>query len=174
MSDLQLSQIALVGARMETFRRLGFSSRNELSMRRVPPSEIPESYAAMDGSQLRSLLASQLPLWVHNIIADHEFPDRARLMMPLRRFEGELVDRRDDEVISTVLSRGFSNQNFDPLNLPTDMSTKERCAIIAHIQPWKEAYGALEADLLTLLCQQAERLDQWVAVARDSRSALME
>jgi hypothetical protein len=159
---------------MESFRQLGFSSRNELTMRRVPPPAAATPYAEMEQGQLRKLLASQLPLWVHNIITDLEFPGRDRLIKPLRRFEGELADRRGDEVISTVLSRGFSNQNFDPLNLPADMGTKERCAIIAHVQPWKEAYRALEADLLNLLCQQPAQLDEWIAAARESRSALIE
>ena len=60
MSQLQLTQIALVGARMDSFAPLGIHSRHELTMRRVAPaSDTP--YVDMPAAQLRRALRQELP-----------------------------------------------------------------------------------------------------------------
>ena len=62
--------------------------------------------------------------------AFHAYGFYTRNELSLRRFEGELRDSRDDEVISAVLSNGFRNQTFDPLNLPNNMPMRQRCAVV--------------------------------------------
>ena len=118
MLDFQLTHIALVGARIAAFHEYGFYSRNDLAMRRVAPREEDVSIDNLSEQTRDALLKAQLPIWIHNIIADPSFPARDRLLMPLRRFEGELHDSRNDEVISMVLSCGFKNHSFDPFDLP--------------------------------------------------------
>ena len=88
-------------------------------------------------------------------------PGRGALLMPLRRFEGELRDSRDDEVISAVLSNGFRNQTFDPLNLPNNMPMRQRCAVVVHIRAWQEAYKRLEQEVLAILADEADALVRW-------------
>ncbi len=170
MADLQLTRIALIGARMDAFAELGYSSRHQIAMRRIAPPDEEGDYAGMAPASLRRTLAARLPLWVHNIITDPEFPRRPRLIMPLRRFEGELADRRDDEVISTVLAHGFNDRPFDPLRLPPDMGTRERCAIVAHLGAWQEAFQVLESSLLDILCEEPALLDRWVSEARTAET----
>ena len=166
MSEFQLTHIALVGARMTAFHDHGFHTRNELSLRRVAPELTATQVELLGRRELVARLRSQFPLWIHNIIVDPEFPRRGSLMMPLRRFEGELRDSRDDEVISAVLSNGFRNQTFDPLNLPGNMPMRERCAVVVHIRTWQEAYQQLEKDVLTILADEANALAQWCSQAR--------
>lgn len=158
---------------MGSFAALGIHTRNELAMRRICPTGEPV-YAEMEAAELRRSLRAELPLWVHNIITDEGFPRREQLMMPLRRFEGELLDRKHDDVVSMVLSHGFRNQSFDPRHLPADMGIKERCAIVAHIQPWNDAYEAMENDLLGILCSSAAQLDSWVALARQPEFSVVD
>ena len=166
MSDFQLTYTALVGARPECFQALGLESRRDLAMRRVAPDPGPQPLATLDPETLRSTLRQQLPIWIHNIICDHEFPQRHRLMMSLRRFEGELNDNRDNELISRVLSSGFRGQPFDPLDLPEDISAGEKRALRTHIETWRAAFSRLEEDLLDLLGKHAEALDRWCRYAR--------
>ncbi len=173
MSQLQLTQIALVGARMDSFAPLGFNSRHELAMRRVAPGH-GQSYAGLPAEALRSTLRRELPLWVHNIITDEEFPRREALMMPLRRFEGELLDQKQDEVVSMVLSHGFRNETFDPERLPDTMGVKERCAVLAHVQVWKQAYAELESGVLDILSDCSQQLDRWVEMASQAEHSLVE
>jgi hypothetical protein len=65
-----------------------------------------------------------------------------------------------------VLSNGFRNQTFDPLNLPGNMPMPERCAVVVHIRTWQEAYQQLEKDVLTILADEANALAQWCSQAR--------
>jgi len=161
MSEFQLTHIALVGARMSAFHDHGFHSRNELSLRRVVPEFNATLVDLLARRELEARLRSQLPLWIHNIIVDPDFPGRRELLLPLRRFEGELKDSRDDEVISAVLSNGFRNQTFDPLNLPNNMPMRQRCAMVVHIRVWQDAYKRLENDVLTMLAEEATDLARW-------------
>ena len=168
MTDLQLTQIALVGARIADFNNFGYTDRNAMTMRRVAPELEPRDASAGVGNASAdvSCFRNKLPVWVHNIINDPEFPSREELMMPLRRFEGELIDSRDNEVVSTVLSHGFKNQNFDPLNLPETMPLSQRCAMVAHIDVWESAFRELEQDLSAIMAKNYDRISTWCDHAR--------
>ncbi len=166
MTEFQLSHVALVAARISAFEPLGFNNRSELAMRRVVPLPTGTTLAAMDDETRHKALSEQLPIWVHNILVDPEFPRRDRLLLPLRRFEGELRDNKDDEVISSVLSHGFRNQTFDPLDLPGTLSMRERCAILAHVKTWEEAFLPLRQALVDDLSANAGALDRWCEYAR--------
>ena len=161
MSELQLTHVALVGARMTAFHAYGFHTRNELSLRRVAPELNVTQVELLGRRELVTRLKSQLPLWIHNMIVDPGFPGRGALLMPLRRFEGELRDSRDDEVISAVLSNGFRTQTFDPLNLPNNMPMRQRCAVVVHIRAWQDAYQRLEREVLEILADRAVELVRW-------------
>lgn len=165
MSELQMTHVALVGARIDAFAALGFRSRSELTMRRALPPAAPVALQHMDQNELKALLASQLPLWVHNCISDPAFPARDRLLMHLRRFEGELRDNRENEVVAAVLSAGFRNRQLDPLALPESMPLRQRCRMLMHVDTWQLAYRELEAALVTILASEAELLDAWLATA---------
>ena len=172
--EFQLTHVALVGARMALFRQLGFHDRNELATRRVLPPASDKPLDTLPEVELRATLAVQLPIWVHNIIADPDFPNRHKLLMPLRRFEGELSDSKSDEVVATVLSAGFRNLNLDPLQLPEHTPLRERCAILMHIGIWQEAYRALEQDLVDLLATNVEDLARWVKLSSEPGYAVIE
>jgi hypothetical protein len=160
MNEFQLTHVALVGARMDAFRAHGYRDRNELTMRVVVPGDIA-SLAELPAEEIPIALKSQLPIWVHNIITDTAFPRREKLLMPLRRFEGELQDSKHDEVVASVLSAGFRNQHLDPLNLPAVMPMRQRCAIVMHLGTWQEAFKALEQDLVAILSGYADELVRW-------------
>ena len=123
---------------------------------------------------LGELLKSQLPLWIHNILADPGFPQRDKLLMPLRRFEGELYDSREDEVVSAVLSAGFRDQTLDPLDLPASMPMRQRCTMVMQIGPWQDAYRRLEHDLVSLLTNCAAEVESWLDSAREPSHATID
>lgn len=169
MTEFQLTHIALVGARIDTFHTHGFKDRNELSMHVV----IPEDASHLDrlpAQELPFTFKAQLPIWIHNIISDSAFPGREKLLMPLRRFEGELQDSKNDEVVASVLSAGFRNQNLDPLNLPAVMPMRQRCAIVMQIETWQEAYRSLEQDLVRILSGYADEVVRWCDLYRDEKA----
>ncbi|MEM1112864.1 MAG: hypothetical protein AAGI11_13210 [Pseudomonadota bacterium] len=166
MYDFQLTHVALVGARMSAFHAYGYKARSDLTLCRVAPESAGVALSKLSDGELREKLQRQLPLWVHNIISDPEFPSRDKLLMPLRRFEGELKDSKNDEVVSAVLSKGFMSEYFDPFDLPRNMPVRERCAIIAHLQVWQDAYRSVERDLLDLLVDHAEELESWSEYAK--------
>lgn len=174
MSELHLTHIALVGARMSAFKPYGFHDRNQLAMRRITPDIGGRSIAAIPAGELPAVLRAELPIWIHNMIADPGFPGRDNLLMPLRRFEGELCDSKSDEVVALVLSAGFKNQTLDPLNLPGVMPLRQRCAVLMHIRVWQEAYSKLEEDLINILSGQVEDICRWVDFSRDTRHAAIE
>lgn len=165
MSEFQMTHVALVGARIQSFLPLGFHNRSELTMRRALPEAESVLFQHMDQGELQSLLASQLPIWIHNVISDPTFPGRERMLLPLRRFEGELRDNRENEVIAEVLTSGFRNRHFDPLVLPDAMPLRQRCNILMHVGPWKESYRQLEREMVKILSAEAEALDIWLATA---------
>lgn len=174
MTDFQLTHVALVGARISAFHPYGFHARSELTMRRVTPDTMGESLQTMAECALRELLKSELPVWVHNILTDPEFPRRESLLMPLRRFEGELQDDRDNEVVSAVLSAGFRDQNLDPLDLPESMPMRQRCTMVMQVSKWREAYQQLEHDVIDTLITCPADLDGWLASAREPGHALVD
>ena len=174
MPELQLSHIALVGARIASFNEYGITSRNELRMRRIPPSRHETAIEDLGRSERRRALAARLPVWIHNIITDPDFPKRRKLLMPLRRFEGELKDKKDDEVISAVMSAGFRSQTFNPLDLPKAMPMRRRCSMLAHIGVWQEAYQKLENDILDIMSDEASAVTQWCELARQPGHATIE
>ena len=174
MSEFHLSHIALVGARIASFNEYGISNRNDLKMRRIAPDGEETDIAGLDRNERRKALADQLPVWIHNIITDPEFPKRKKLLMPLRRFEGELRDKKDDEVVSAVMSAGFKNQTFNPLDLPKTMPMRRRCSMVAHIAVWQEAYQKLEEDLVSIMSDEAPALSQWCQDARRPGHAIIE
>ncbi|KZX59446.1 hypothetical protein A3709_14210 [Halioglobus sp. HI00S01] len=165
MSEFQLTHVALVGARIDAFSPQGFKTRSELNMKRVFPDTAGLKLSDMDTAQFRQHFDQALPLWVHNIVTDREFPGRSKLAMCLRRFEGELRDHRENEVIASVLSSGFRNRPLDPLALPESMPLRQRCAMLMYIDVWQEAYRRMTRELCALLEEQAEVLDQWIATA---------
>jgi hypothetical protein len=169
MSEFQLTHIALVGARMDAFQGRVIASRNDLKSRRIPPQEDPTR-----STDWRAGIAAELPLWVHNIITDPEFPGRERLLMPLRRFEGELRDKKDNEVISAVMAAGFRSQNFNPLDLPKTMPLRRRCSMVAQIGIWQEAYQRLEDDIVSILSEDAAAVASWCEQARQPENAVVE
>lgn len=162
MSQFQMTHVALVGARMTAFQPLGFRVRTDLNRCLAIPT-MTTSWAQLERTERLRLLASQLPFWVHNIITDPDFPKRSNLSMALRRFEGELRDNREDEVVATVLNAGFKNQEMNPLNLPDGMPLRQRCAMVLQIGTWQEAYKRLETDLTETLADTASELDNWMA-----------
>lgn len=174
MTDLQLTQIALVGARITDFSNFGYTNRNAMTMRRVAPELEPADAGVSDASDSASCFKNRLPVWVHNIINDPEFPSREELMMPLRRFEGELIDSRDNEVVSTVLAHGFRNQSFDPLNLPVTMPLSQRCAMVAHIDVWESAFRQLERDLSEIMTKHYDQISNWCERARQDDHVCIE
>lgn len=174
MNEFQLTHVALVGARISAFHPYGFHARNELTMRRITPDTKGESLQAMPEGALRGLLKSELPVWVHNILTDPEFPRRETLLMPLRRFEGELQDDKDNEVVSAVLSAGFRDQTLDPLELPESMPMRQRCTMVMQVSQWQEAYRQLEHDVIDILVTCPADLDTWLASAREPGHALVE
>jgi len=176
MKDLQLTQIALVGARITDFNDFGYTNRNAMAMRRVAPMLDPAAAQTGKASEDArvSLLRDRLPLWVHNIINDPEFPSREELLMPLRRFEGELNDSRDNEVVSAVLSHGFKNESFDPLNLPDTMPLSQRCAMVVHIDVWESAFRRLEADLYKIMARNYDRIVSWCQLAQQQGHACID
>lgn len=165
MSEFQMTHVALVGARINDFAALGYRSRSELTMRRALPPPGPLPFQHMDQRELKNVLADLLPLWVHNCITDPGFPARAGLLMHLRRFEGEMRDNRDNEVIATVLNSGFRNRHLDPLALPQSMPLRQRCSMLMHVQTWADAYTSLETALVNILASEAEALDAWLATS---------
>ncbi|TDG15022.1 hypothetical protein E2F43_01920 [Seongchinamella unica] len=165
MSEFQMTHVALVGARIDAFAALGFRSRSDLTMRRALPAGIAVEFQHMDEGELKALLTRQLPIWVHNCITDPQFPARNRLLMHLRRFEGELRDNRDNEVIAMVLNAGFRNRQLDPMALPQSMPLRQRCSMLMHVEPWREAYRELETAVVNILASEAEQLDTWLATA---------
>jgi hypothetical protein len=174
MPELQLSHIALVGAGMEAFNEYGITSRNELKMRRIPPGGQEAPIEDLGRTERRAALVAQLPVWIHNIITDPDFPKRRKLLMPLRRFEGELKDKKDNEVISAVMSAGFRNQTFNPLDLPKTMPIRRRCSILAHIGVWQEAYQKLEDELVDIMSDEASAVTQWCELARQPGHSTIE
>ena len=124
-----------------------------------------DDLADMTGDELAQFIRAEMPVWVHNVITDPGFPERDRLSMSLRRFEGELRDNRDNEVVASVLSAGFRNRDLDPLNPPATMPMRQRCALLMHMGPWREAYEALERDWVSILSGDTETLDAWMAAA---------
>ena len=94
--------------------------------------------------------------------------------MPLRRFEGELKDKKDNEVVSAVMSAGFKSQNFNPLDLPKTMTMRRRCSIVAHIGVWQEAYQRLEEEIVSVLTAEAPAIVQWCELARQPGNATIE
>ena len=166
MSEFQMTHVCLVGARINAFAPLGFRSRSDLTMHRAVPAVEPVPYRQMDTRSRKLALAAALPLWVHNCITDEKFPARAHLLMHMRRFEGELRDNRDNEVVATVLSAGFRNQQLDPLDLPESMPLRQRCSMLMHVEPWKQAYRDLEQAMVNILASEAEQLDVWLATSQ--------
>ena len=63
MSEFYLCHIALVGARMSAFQDYGFTTRNDLSLRRVAPNTGSTTLNEMPHHKARSLLIQQLPIW---------------------------------------------------------------------------------------------------------------
>lgn len=174
MHEFQLTRVALIGARIAAFHPYGFHSRNELALRRITP-EIPgRSLAAMSAEQLQGMLGKQLPIWIHNILSDVDFPQRDKLLMPLRRFEGELHDSREDEVVSAVLSAGFRDHNLDPLALPESMPMRQRCTMVMQIKVWREAYQRLEQELARIMAACASDVDSWLDSARETSHAMID
>ncbi|MEH6568906.1 MAG: hypothetical protein V7709_07525 [Halioglobus sp.] len=174
MSEFQLSHIALVGARIEAFSEYGVTSRNELTLRRIVPSNAADCLQGSDPSQTRKELAGQLPIWIHNAITDPDFPSRKKLLMPLRRFEGELKDKKDNEVISAVMSAGFKSETLDPLNLPRTMSMRQRVAIVAQIDIWQDAYSKLESEFVDLILDEATAIAKWCELASQPGNSTIE
>jgi hypothetical protein len=170
MKELQLTHVALLGARMDLFQRYGVRTRGELPRCCIVPRE-SGPLADLYPEERYARIAALLPVWVHNIVTDPEFPQRERLMMALRRFEGELRDHRDDEVVSAVLSAGFRDQTLDPLDLPDALPMRERCELLMQIDIWLSAYRELENDLVGTLCEAAPELDSWMASADRSSQA---
>ena len=166
MSEFQMTHVALVGARIQTFLPLGFRSRSELTMHRALPEPGAVLLQHMDQGEVRALFAQQLPIWVHNIITDHAFPGRDRMLMHLRRFEGELRDNRDNEVIAEVLNSGFRNRQLNPLDLPQSMPLRQRCSMLMNVEPWKDSYRHLETSLVKVLTEEVEAIDLWLATAQ--------
>lgn len=166
MSEFHLSHIALVGARMEAFSDFGVGNRNELKMRRISPDGIEDAVATLDAPALKKLLIEQLPIWIHNAITDPEFPNREQILMPIRRFEGELKDKKSDEVVSAVMTAGFKSETLNPLDLPKEMSMRDRCAMVAQLNVWQEAYQQLQNDVVQILYDQLPAIAQWCTSAR--------
>ena len=166
MSEFYLCHVALVGARMSTFAEFGYSTRNELSLRRVVPENYANAVSQLAAKDAEALLIKYFPLWIHNIISDPEFPQRHKLEMPLRRFEGELNDSKNNEVMAAVLSAGFKNNTLNPDKLPDSMPLRQRCAIVAHIDAWQEAYLCLEKDVVNILMETLPELDSWIELAQ--------
>ncbi len=164
MSEFQMTHVALVGARMDAFAAMGYHNRSEMGLRRALPRYSPK-LSELREAQRRTLLARDLPVWIHNAITDPDFPGRAQLIMPLRRFEGELRDSRDNEVVAAVLNSGFRNRTLNPLDLPESMPLRQRCGMLMHIAPWKEAYRHLESSVVGILLERIEELDEWLATA---------
>ena len=165
MSEFYLCHIALVGARISTFQEYGYNTRNDLSLCRVVPDTGDEPLAQLPPEQVREMLKEQFPIWIHNIISDPEFPQRHKLEMPLRRFEGELKDSKENETISAVLSAGFKSETLDPTNLPSSMPLRQRCAMVAHIDAWQDAYSCLEHDVVEIMMAQPAQIDNWMKFA---------
>ena len=174
MSEFQLSHIALVGARMEAFDQYGIANRNELSLRRIVPHNAADSLQSSDPTRIRVELTNQMPIWVHNVITDPDFPSRKKLLMPLRRFEGELKDKKDDEVVSAVMSAGFKGESLDPLNLPKTMTMRQRVAIVAQIDIWQDAYSKLEVEFIDLIFEQAAAIAKWCELASQPGNSTIE
>jgi len=151
---------------MSTFAEFGYSTRNELSLRRVVPEIYTNPLSQLAAKDAEALLVKHFPLWVHNIISDPEFPQRRKLEMPLRRFEGELNDSKNNEVMAAVLSAGFKSKTLNPDKLPDSMPLRQRCAIVAHIDAWQEAYLCLEKDVVNILMTKLAELDNWIKLAR--------
>lgn len=161
-----MTHVALVGARMDAFKCFGYSTRSELAMRRVFPDMGAVSLPDMPGPLLESLFAEQLPLWVHNIITDAGFPARSTMLMALRRFEGEMRDNRDDEVVAAVLSSGFRDRQLDPLQLPDTMPMRQRCSLVMQSAIWQEAYRCIEGTLCSRLAASAAEVQHWLATSQ--------
>jgi len=166
MSKFQMTHVVLVGARMETFRPLGFNSRSELAGCRVFPDTGGRALNKLNGEQRQAVLSGRLlPLWVHNAIKDPDFPRREELQMALRRFEGELRDNRTNEVVAAALTAGFRDRQFDPLNLPGTMPLRQRCSMLLHIDVWREAYTAIEEAFTSVLCTHVGDIESWMATS---------
>lgn len=174
MSEFHLSHIALVGARMNAFSEFGISNRNELKMRRISPAGLEEAVDTLGAPQLKKLLIKQLPIWVHNAITDPEFPNREQILMPIRRFEGELKDQKSDEVVSAVMTAGFKSETLNPLDLPKEMSMQDRCAMVAQINVWQESYLQLEKDIVQVMYDQLPAISQWCSFAREPENSYIE
>lgn len=174
MSEFQLTHIALVGARMSAFRPYGYAKRTDLSFHRVAPDLGERDPEQFNRTEVNTMLRDHLPLWIHNIIADPTFPGRRRLLMPLRRFEGELRDNRNDEVVAAVLSAGFKGQDLDPLNLPASMPMRQRCSILMHAAVWQDALRQLESDTASILAENLPAISLWLASARQPGRSVIE
>ena len=164
MSEFQLTHVALVGARMDAFSAMGFQSRSELTLHRALP-DYPQKLSELGSTAQFEVLRRDLPLWINNAITAPDFPGRDQMIMPLRRFEGELRDSRENEVVAAVLNAGFRNRVLDPLNLPEGMPMRQRCSLLMHIAPWQDAYRQLESRLLEILQQRIVELEQWLQTA---------
>ncbi len=134
----------------------------------VVPSIPGSSLSELPHAQYRALLRDQLPIWVHNTIADSNFPQREKLSMHLRRFEGEIRDHKEDEVVASVLSAGFRDRQLNPLNLPANMPMRQRCSMVMQITIWQEMYQKLEDEFVEVLADYASELDEWLVLVSEA------
>ena len=165
MSEHLLAQVALLGARIDSFHEFGVTERGELCDRRLVPA-LMDSVDFADPDDLSSAVRQTLPLWVHNAITDPTFPRRSLLLGALMKFSGEISDNRDDGTISLVLMNGFGNKQFDPLNLPDSTPMRQRCAIVAQLDTWRAAYRTVEAEFSDYLGSAGSELMAWCSGAR--------
>jgi len=174
MSEFYLCHVALVGARISAFQEYGFTTRNDLSLCRVAPNTGSVPLEQLPRHEARKMLVQQFPIWIHNIITDPDFPLRNKLEMPLRRFEGELKDSKDNDVVSAVLSAGFKNRTLNPAELPDSMPLRQRCAMLVHIDAWQEAYLCLENDVVEIMMTGLAEIDNWIKFARNPEQEVIE
>jgi hypothetical protein len=158
---------------MAAFHPYGFRIRNDLAMRRIVP-RLDGALENLEEEALREEFSRELPVWIHNIVTDPMFPLKQQLAMPLRRFEGELSDSKDNDVVAAVLSAGFRNVTLNPLNLPDSMPLRQRCAMVAHIEQWQGAYLALEKDVIDVFITNLSAIASWVEMAGRSENTTIE
>ncbi|KZX58022.1 hypothetical protein A3709_20640 [Halioglobus sp. HI00S01] len=172
-TGFHLVHVALCGARIGAFAPYGYRTRAALQMKRVVPEWAPTIVESSD-DEARAAFQDSLPIWINNVIQDPGFlcedaQIRSQLEGVLRRFQGELKDLSNTFVVNKVLTEGYRDSDFDPLNMDAaEVSMRDRVAVICDSAEWQGAFSALEDGFLDILVASKQEISEWARSYQDN------
>lgn len=159
-SEYPLTHRALVCSRMDMFKEL--DSVYVLSTHGAYTSHIDPGLGKGSEAEAKSIIESQFPVFLHNLIRAEGFPGRDSLTNALDQMELNIKEHIENPLVKELLTCGLKGEVFNAGGLPENIDAKRAVSLFLARSEWDTLYRTFSLRVIKSMTKERQQIGHWL------------